>query len=579
MSALLIALLAFSAYILAYFTYGKRLGSKILGFLPERPTPAHVLRDDVDFVPSRKAVLFGHHFASIAGLGPILGPAIAVIWGWIPALLWVIFGSVFMGAVHDLSALYISLRHQGRSIGDVTGDLLGPRGRTLFLLLVFFLLALAMGAFAYVIALLFIDSGALHFYPQAVIPVWSLIAIAVVIGLLVYRFRVGLTPATIIGVALMLLATWFGASHPVRDLFGLELNVDRWVWILMSYALVASVVPVWLLLQPRDYLNSFQLYLGMGLLYAGLVVTRPQIVAPAINNAPTDLPPLFPFLFITVACGAISGFHSLVSSGTTAKQLANERDALLIGYGSMLTEGLLAVLVILATTAGFASRAEWNGHYASWAGAGSLGAKLQAFVVGGASFTTKLGLDPSLAAIFIAVVAVGFAMTTLDSGTRLLRYNLEELGSHFAPLGWITRNRYGAGLLAVLAIGYFALIKVGGKPAGITLWALFGITNQLLGALGFLVITLYFYRAGKPVLYFLLPMLFMMAITLAALPISLWRFAHSDPVSWPLVGTGVAILLLDLWMILEAGLSLRRLRDERNGRTGAMDIPEPALEA
>ncbi len=575
MSALLIAVLAFFAYLAAYFTYGKRLGSKVLGFIPDRPTPAQEKRDGIDYVPSHKAVLFGHHFASIAGLGPILGPAIAVIWGWLPALLWVIFGSIFMGAVHDLAALYISLRHQGRSIGDITGDLLGPRGRTLFLLLIFFLIALAMGAFAYVISLLFIRSGPLNFYPEAVIPVWSLIAIAMIIGSLVYRFRVGLTPATLIGVALMLLATWYGAGHPVTALFGMELTVDRWVWILMGYALIASVLPVWLLLQPRDYLNSFQLYLGMGLLYAGLVVTRPEIVAPALNSAPADLPPLFPFLFITIACGAISGFHSLVSSGTTAKQLASERDSLFVSYGAMLTEGLLAVLAILATTAGFATRAQWNQHYSSWAGAGSLGAKLKAFVEGGASFTAKLGLDPALAGIFIAVVAVGFAMTTLDSGTRLLRYNLEELGSHFAPLGWITRNRYGAGILAVLAIGYFALIKVGGKPAGITLWALFGITNQLLGALGFLVMTLYFYRAGKPILYFLLPMLFMMAITLAALPYSLWQFLRSDPVSWPLVGTGVAILLLDLWLIAEAVLSLKRLRAERELRQIG-EMPEPA---
>ena len=560
MSAVLIACLAFFAYLVAYFTYGRRLSRHLLGFEPDRPTPAQTRGDGVDFVPTRRIVLFGHHFATIAGLGPILGPAIAVIWGWLPALLWVIFGSIFMGAVHDLTALYISLRNGGRSIGDITGQILGPRGRTLMLLLIFFLLALAMGAFAHVIAILF---GA-NFYPEAVTPIWALIAIAVVTGFLVYRFRVNLTLATVIGVSLLLLATWWGAGHPVVSLplIG-EVQLEHWVWILMIYALVASVLPVWLLLQPRDYLNSFQLYLGMGMLYAGLLVTRPTIVAPAFNSAPADLPPLFPFLFITIACGAISGFHSLVSSGTTAKQLTSERDAQFVGYGAMLTEGLLAVLAILATTAGFATRAQWHGHYTSWAGAQGLGAKLSAFVQGGANLCAGLGLPMELMGVFIAVVVVGFAMTSLDSGTRLLRYNLEELGSHFRPLGLLTGNRYAAGGLAVLAIGYFAVMKVGGKPAGITLWALFGITNQLLGALGFLVMTLWFYRAGRPFLYLLLPMLFMTAITLVALPYSLWQFAHATPLNLPLLLTGCAIMVLDLWLIVEACLSLGRLRAQR----------------
>ncbi len=560
MSAVLIAILAFFAYVIAYLTYGRRLARHLLGFDADRPTPAHVQEDGVDFVPSKRGVLFGHHFATIAGLGPILGPAIAVIWGWLPALLWVIFGSIFMGAVHDLTALYISLRNEGRSIGDITGQILGPRGRTLLLFLIFFLLALAMGAFAHVIAILFSAS----FYPQAVIPVWALIGIAIVIGLLVYRLRVSLTLATTIGVGLLLLATWWGTGHPVTTLPLLgEVQLEQWVWILMIYALVASILPVWLLLQPRDYLNSFQLYIGMGLLYVGLLVTRPTIVAPAFNNAPTDLPPLFPFLFITIACGAISGFHSLVSSGTTSKQLATEKHALSIGYGSMLTEGLLAVLAILATTAGFATRAEWHSHYASWSDAQGLGAKLSAFVQGGANLCAGLGLPKELMSVFIAVVVVGFAMTTLDSGTRLLRYNLEELGSHFRPLGLLTRSRSLAGVLAVIAIGYFALMKVDGRPAGITLWALFGITNQLLGALGFLVMTLWFYRAGRPFMYLLLPMIFMMAITLVALPYSLLQFARATPLNWPLLITGVLILVLDLWLIIEAFLSLGRLRSER----------------
>ncbi len=577
MNAALLAAITFAVFALGYRFYSGFLARRIFALADDEPVPARELEDGIDFVPTRKSVLWGHHYTSIAGAAPIVGPAIAVIWGWLPALLWVLFGSIFMGAVHDLTALYISLRNEGRSIRDITGKLLGPRGRTLFLVLIFFLLSLAMGAFAHVIAILF---GA-SFYPEAVFPVWALIGIAVLIGVLVYRGKAPLTPVTLVGVALLMAATWWGAGHPVNSLPLLgELHLEHWVWILMVYALVASILPVWLLLQPRDYLNSFQLYIGMGLLYVGLFATRPAIVAPAVNTLPTDLPPLFPFLFITIACGAISGFHSLVSSGTTAKQLSNERDSLFVAYGSMLTEGLLAVLAILATTAGFASRAEWHEHYASWGGAQGLGAKLEAFVKGGANLCAGLGLDPNLMAVFIAVVVVGFAMTTLDSGTRLLRYNLEELGSHFRPLGLITRNRVGAGLLAVAAIGAFAVLKVGGKPAGIALWALFGISNQLLGALGFLVMTLWFYRAGRPFMHLLLPMFFMMAITLVALPYSLWRFVTADPVSWPLLGTGIAILGLDLWLIVEAVMSLGRLRGERRTAEGIpLQAPVGVVEA
>ncbi|HUV36488.1 MAG TPA: carbon starvation protein A [Patescibacteria group bacterium] len=544
MNALVIGVITIIAYILAYRWYARFFGDRVLALDPVRRTPAHEQEDGIDFVPTRRIVLFGHHFASIAGLGPILGPAIAVIWGWLPGVLWILLGSIFIGCIHDLSALYISIRNRGRSIGDVTRVLVGPRAHILFLLLIFFVLSLAMGTFVRIIATLF--SSAHH--PESVIPVMALVVLAVIVGSLVYRKRVKLAPATIVALIVMFLTIWLGLRYPVRGI-----GQTAWVFILITYAYIASVLPVWLLLQPRDYLNAYQLVIGMVLMYAGLFVFHPTITAPAINHVETGAPPLFPFLFITVACGAISGFHSLVSTGTTSKQLDRESDALPIGYGGMLAEGLLAMIVLLACTAGV-SRAEWFDRYSSWQAASGLAAKMEAFVMGAGTFISKIGIPIDIARSFIVVMAVGFAMTTLDSGTRLLRYNLEELGEglRIRPL----RNRFIAAVVAVLGIAYFSLMTVEGKPAGLTLWELFGTTNQVLAALGLLAVSLFLYRLGKPILYTLIPMIGMMAMTLTAMIMKLGTNLAQR--HWPLLAVGSVILILVLWLIVESVAAFRR---------------------
>ena len=289
MSAVLIGFICLAGYLLAYLTYGRFIAGRLFRLDPHRRTPADELRDGVDHVPSRPLVLFGHHFATIAGLGPLLGPAVAVIWGWLPALLWVFFGSIFFGAVHDLSALAVSLRHQGRSIGDVTRELVGARAQWVFLILIFFALSLAMGVFTLIIATLFgglPQPGARvppFAHPEAVIPSFSLVVIAIGIGLLVYRRRLSLSWATLGGLVLMMAMLVVGVRLPVTGVAH-----ATWVVVLLLYALVASVLPVWLLLQPRDYLNSFQLYLGMGAMYIGLLVSRPEVVAPAVNRSAAD---------------------------------------------------------------------------------------------------------------------------------------------------------------------------------------------------------------------------------------------------------------------------------------------------
>jgi len=556
MNALVLAALAGAAFVLAYRFYGGWIRRVVLRVADDEPVPAHELADGVDYVPARRAILFGHHFASIAGLGPILGPAIAVIWGWVPALLWIVFGTIFIGGVHDFSTLVLSLRHRGRSIGDIARDVISPRSRLLFLLVIYFLMALAMGVFVLVIATLFTAApadGRAHpeSHPEAVIPVLVILLVAVGMGLALYRARWPLPVVTLVGVGLSFAGLAWGSAHPVT-----VIAREAWIWILLAYAFVASVLPVWLLLQPRDYLNSFQLYAGMGLMFAGLVLARPEVVAPAFNESASDLPPLFPFLFITVACGAVSGFHCLVSSGTTAKQLARSRDAQAIGYGGMATEGMLAVLAVLACTAGVATSAEWHLHYASWAQAGGLGPKIGAFVTGAGRFMSSVGLPLGGSTAFAAVVVVSFALTTLDSATRLLRYNVEEIGRSVGLP--VLANRNVASGVAVLSIAAFAFLEVAGRPAGIVLWELFGTTNQLLGALALLTVTVWLARRRRPTGPVLLPMAFLFLMTLAAMVIKLRDFWIQE--AWLVFGFALVLLGLALWLVAEGLLALWRIR-------------------
>ncbi len=582
MNALLVMALAILGFAVAYRYYGRFIGDKVLGLDPGRPTPAQTVNDGVDYVPTRPEVLFGHHFASIAGLGPIIGPAIAVVWGWLPALLWVVLGSILIGAVHDFAVLGISVRHGGRSIGDVADEVLGPRARILFMLIILFAIALAMGVFVLVIADLFTyydlpptvaptvtsppegEVGWAH--PQAVLPSLGLIVLAAAIGFLVYKKRLPFGPTIAVGVALMFALLLAGIALPLA-----VANKQFWIFLLLGYAFVASVLPVWLLLQPRDFLSSFNLYALLLLLAAGFVWSRPRIGAPAlntavINNPEAGLPAMLPFLFITVACGAVSGFHCMVSSGTSSKQLRSEADARLIGYGGMLTEGFLAVIVILACTAGY-GLAEWNGIYDGWLT--GLGATIGAFVVGAANVVSSLGIPTLVAKTFFAVTIVAFAMTTLDTGTRLIRYNVEELARIFRLPAFL-RNRYAAGVVAVAAISCFALMSIGGRPAGRVLWVLFGTSNQLLAGVALLVATVYFFKRRRPTWVTFLPMLFMLVVTTWALGQNMIDWSRDSSRNMPLLAVGGAIFALLAWLVAEAIINFAAYR-RRRGNAAAAD--------
>jgi carbon starvation protein len=584
MNSLLIAAGAGILYLIAYYTYGRFLGKKIFKLAKDNVCPSVELNDGIDFVPSKKEVLFGHHFASIAGTGPIVGPALAVIWGWLPALIWVVVGSIFMGAVHDLGALVISLRNQGRSIGDIAGDMISKRVKLLFLMIIFLSLLIVIAIFAVIIGVCF-DK-----FPESVWPVWLQIPIAIVLGILIYRKNWNPTMLGLIAVALMYATIFLGTYHPVH-MEGLKIAamttetqehwkimispVALWVILLLFYVYIASTLSVKTLLQPRDFINSYQLFIAMGLLALGIIIAHPTMAAPATNFAVKDSPPVLPMLFVFVACGAISGFHSLVSSGTTSKQCHNEHDALFIGYGSMLIEGLLAVFVIIACTAGIAYGSDagidaYSQHYSSWAAAKGLGAKLGAFINGSSNMMTSFGLPLEIGKTLMGVFIVSFAATTLDSATRIQRYIIAEMATMCKmPL---FAHKHPATCIAVGSAFVLAFCEGSGQGA-FKLWPLFGALNQLLGGLALLVITVYLAKKKVNSLYTAIPMLFMIAMTGWAMYYNTKGFADQN--NKLLLIISLIIMVFEIWMVIESVLVLIKAYGSKEAKTN--ESPAPGL--
>ncbi|GAB6188971.1 carbon starvation protein A [Marinitoga arctica] len=553
MNSLLLAVLAFIGYWLAYNTYGKWIAKKIFGLNDKNQVPSKEFEDGVDYVPTKKHILLGHHFTTIAGTGPIVGPAIGVIWGWVPAFIWVFFGSIFMGAVHDFTSLIVSARNQGKTIGELTGNLINERTAKIFLILIQFLLWIVLAVFGLIVALLF------NMYPQSVFPVWMEIPIAMWLSYMVYNKGKNDTVYSIIAVILMYVTIAIGVIFPISGI-----SVVTWIYILMAYVFLASTLPVHKLLQPRDYINSHELLIAMALLVLGIIIGHPKIVAPAFQTVP-DAPPLFPILFITIACGAISGFHSLAASGTTVKQMEKETDALPIGYGGMILEGVLATVVIIAVTAGLGMNGggieAFTSHYASWAAASGLGAKLSAVINGSANLMNSYGIPLDLAKTIMAVFIVSFAGTTMDSSARIQRFALQELFTNkdkeviVKPL----KNRYVSTAIVILAALALALSADGGKGA-LILWPVFGALNQLLASLALLVGTVYLAKKKKPIWITGLPMLFMMVITLYATLMNLNKFINSN--NGLLIFITVATLVIALWIIIEGFIAIAKAGKE-----------------
>jgi len=574
MNTLVMCVVVFVLYLLAYHTYGKFLAKKIFNLDPNRTVPAVEFNDGVDYVPTKKEVLFGHHYTSIAGLGPIVGPAIAIIWGWVPALLWVVFGSIFAGALHDFGSLVVSIRNKGQSIGELATGLISPRVRTLFLLIIFFELWIVIAIFALIIAILF------AWYPQSVFPVWFEIPIAVWLGYMVYRKGKSVTGLAIVAIILMYITIIIGAYWPLKmpAMFGLS-PIMVWMVILFVYAFIASTLPVTTLLQPRDYINAHELIIMLGLMFLGVIVAHPTIVAPAFNLHAKGAPPVWPFLFVVIACGAISGFHSLVSSGTSSKQLANENDAQFVGYGSMLMEGTLSTLVIAAVAGGlgmalvvkgqtFTGVEAFTQHYASWAAAAGLKSKLSAVIYGAANMMEAYGIPKAIAITIMGVFMVSFASTTLDTATRVQRYIVSELTTDW-NLDFLS-GRYVATFIAVGSAMVLAFYSGDGKGA-LKLWPLFGTVNQLLAALSLLVITVYLARKGKSLIYSGIPLIFMLFMTGWAMILNLKKFYMKG--NWFLFIIGLIVFLLEIWMVIESILVLGKPTQESPKAAGETSAP------
>ncbi|MFQ6674957.1 MAG: carbon starvation protein A [Fidelibacterota bacterium] len=570
MNSALLALIGFAAFFFGYRFYSRRIGATIYRSNPAVPTPAHEMEDGLDYVPTRRHILFGHHFTSIAGAAPIIGPSVAAYWGWLPAFLWVVLGTVFMGAVHDFGALVVSVREKGRSIADIASDVMRGRARTMFLIFVLMLIWLVLAVFAMAIADLFVV------VPASVLPINVEIILAIAMGWMLYKKRAKSLIPSLTALGLLYFFVWLGPRFPLSlENLGLtrEASTNTWVLLLFLYSGVASLLPVWFLLQPRDYINSHQLFVGLALLYLGIFVARPVLDAPAIRTAADpSAPPLFPLLFVTIACGAISGFHGLVASGTTSTQINRMKDARFIGYGGMVGEGVLALASTIAAVAGIALIASsdlpsvghvedlsWSVYYDNWAHASAN--KAAAFVLGGGALIEHLGIGHRFATTLMAVLVISFAATTLDTATRIQRFVLTELGSalNFKPL----TNRYTATAVALAPAVLLAMWNVpdpsggGVKQAGWILWPVFGASNQMLAALTLMVLTLYFWARGRSVLPVLIPMVFIMIVTLVSLVLKARDFYLSDRVLF--VINGVLIILI-LWMIREGLAAVFRLR-------------------
>ena len=543
MQSLMIVLLGIAGMTFGWFVYSKFIATKIYQLDPNFVTPANEFNDGVDYVPTNKYVLWGHHFTSVAGAAPIVGPAIAVYWGWVPAVLWVTIGTVFFAGVHDFGALWASSRHKGKSIGALSEDVIGKRTRALFMVVIFLVLLMVNAVFGVVIAGAFVNT------PNAVFPAWSAIAVALVIGQLIHR-NVNLTLLSVVGVSALYFSIYAGSLMPLElpaNMLGLTPNAN-WIIILFAYAAIASMLPVWVLLQPRDFINGLQLFVGLFLLYGAVILTLPDISAPAFNNnMAEDAPSLVPLLFVTIACGAVSGFHGIVASGTSSKQLDKETDARFVGYFAALGEGSLALITIVAVSgAALAATPEiWHEIYDKYGSAGA-----GTFIQGGAQLITNgWGLPIGVSTTLLATMVALFAGTTMDSGVRLQRYIIQEWGDIYNIA--LFKKGIFATLLAVTCCLLLAFGAGGASGSGgLSIWPLFGSTNQILAGMTLLVLSVMLIKMGRPARYTIIPMVFVLITSCWAAVLKLMEFWAAG--NWLLVTIDIIVLVTSLMVILEA---------------------------
>ena len=571
MSSLFLVIIGFSTFFIGYKIYSRYLSINLFEINDQSANlPSKDLQDGLDYYPTKKHILFGHHFTSIAGAAPIIGPCVAAYWGWLPALVWILFGTIFMGAVHDFGSLVTSVKEKGRSIADIASFTISKRARMMFLIFVLFLVWLVLAVFAMAIADLFVS------VPTSVIPINIQIIIALAMGVLLNKKNMNGLVLSIISVIFLYFFIWVGSNNPIRlssSLSTVELK-NIWIILLFLYSAIASLLPVWVLLQPRDYINSHQLFIGLALLFLGIFVAQPEVTAPAIRSfSEPNTPSLFPLLFVTIACGAISGFHGLVASGTSSKQLEYLPDSRMVGYGGMIGEGTLALVSTIAAVAGislvgqahlpsvgFVADLDWSSYYDSWEHASQN--KAAAFVLGGGALLKSLGIPESFANTLMAVLVISFAATTLDTATRIQRFILNEFGKaskiHFLS------NRFLATIVAVVPAMMMAFWNITdpysgeARQAGWILWPIFGASNQMLAALTLMVLTIYYWQKRKSILPLFIPMIIVMLIALSALVVNALTFFRNNNILFFLT---LMLIALILWMVYEGINKIIQLRN------------------
>ncbi len=547
--------------VLGYLLYGRWLARK-WGIDPSRETPAHTEYDGVDFVPAKPSILLGHHFSSIAGAGPITGPIQAAVFGWLPVTLWVLIGGLFFGAVHDFGSMFASVRNKGRSIGEIISESMGRRAKSLFIIFAYLTLILVIAAFASIVADTFdgttVDPD--QNYTNGVAASISMLFIlaAVVLGIIMNRFNLSALSSAAVAIVILLVCVVVGMEYPVY------ISADIWIWILALYIMVAAVVPVWILLQPRDYLCSFLLYGVTGAAIAGIILANPELSLPGFTSFETSLGYLFPALFITVACGAISGFHSLVASGTTAKQIDNEKHILPIGYGGMLIECVIAIIALVCVGILYT-----NGSMPD-------GTPTQIFAQGISSMLSSIGLESyettTYSLVILAVSA--FALTSLDTATRLARFMLQEffLDKDQKPKDMVGYKRVITNPVVATVITVvlgMALATVGYE----NIWGLFGAANQLLAVLALLAVCAWLGNIGKNNRMIYIPMMFMLAATLTSLLLTMWN--RIGDLASGFDGSAAAQLILSVLLFILAVFlmaeGLKTLNEQRRSRREASD--------
>jgi len=567
LSSVFLVIIGLSTFLIGYKFYASYIASRVFDLkTSQRRVPSEEFEDGIDFVPTKKEILFGHHFTSIAGAAPIIGPCIAAYWGWLPAFLWIVLGTIFIGAVHDFGALVISVKEKGKTIASITGSVINKRVRIMFLIFVMMLTWLVLAVFAMAIAGLFVS------VPTAVLPVNIEIIFAILIGYLFYKKKTNIMLPSLIALVFLYIFVFIGSLFPISfENFNLNTaeQTNLWIVLLFIYSTIASLLPVWILLQPRDYINSHQLIVGLILLFCGIMISQPAVDAPIVRDIDGVGPDIFPLLFVTIACGAISGFHGLIASGTTSKQISNIKDSKLIGYGAMLGEGTLALFSLVAAVAGISIVGEcnlpsvgkitnlsWEIYYDTWAHATTN--KATAFVLGGAALIQSIGIPSGLSVTIMAVLVISFAATTLDTATRIQRFILIEIGNS-TQIKFL-KSRFISTICSVLPALFLSLWSLEDPNTGLStqaawlLWPIFGASNQMLAALIFMILTIYFLKKKRPVTLLLIPFLIITVMTLTTLVFQAKSFYMSNLL---LLGINILLIILIIWMLYEAFIVLK----------------------